>query len=378
MPLQIIRNDLTRMACDAVVNPTDEALSGSGGVDAQLHRAAGPALDLACARIGYCAPGSAVLTEGCELPARYIIHTVGPRWVGGEQGERETLASCYRSALSIASEKQLSSIAFPIISAGTFGFPKAEALEIAVREIRAFLSEHEMDVTLVVFDRECYEISADRYARVQSFIDEAYVDLHAEFDVFSNYRREDRPIIESDMEPAGSFSASFDADLKEASFEKESRPSAPAPQSAGPATPREAKASRPKPRPLGQASKPIAAFRPDRVLDESFSQMLLRKIDERGLKDADCYKRANVDRKLFSKIRTNPDYRPSKVTAIAFAIALQLDLDETRELLMKAGYALSRSQRFDVIIEYFIREQIYDIYEINETLFAFDQQLLGA
>ena len=378
MPLQIIRNDLTRMACDAVVNPTDEVLSGSGGVDAQLHRAAGPALDLACARIGYCAPGSAVLTEGFELPARYIIHTVGPRWVGGEQSERETLASCYRSALSIASEKQLSSIAFPIISAGTFGFPKAEALEIAVREIRAFLSEHEMDVTLVVFNRECYEISAERYARVQSFIDQAYVDTHTSFSNAPCYRREERPVFESSTEPGACFSASYNADLQEASFEA-SRPSAPAPQSARPAPPKEAKASRPKPRPLGQASKPAgAAFRPDRMLDERVSEMLLRKIDERGMKDADCYKRANVDRKLFSKIRTNPDYRPSKATAIAFAIALRLDLDETRELLMKAGYALSRSQRFDVIIEYFIRAQIYDIYEINETLFAFDQQLLGA
>jgi len=378
MPLQIIRNDLTRMACNAVVNPTDEALSGSGGVDAQLHRAAGEKLDQACARIGYCAPGGAVLTEGYDLPARYIIHTVGPRWIDGEHGERETLASCYRSALSLASGKRLTSIAFPIISAGTFGFPKAEALEIAVREIRAFLSEHEMDVTLVVFNRECYEISAERYARVQSFIDEAYVDAHADFDVVSNYRREEPPVFASSMEPDACFSASYSAGPP-ASFEKESRPSAPAPQSARPAQPREAKASRPKPRPLGQASKPAgAAFRPDRMLDESFSEMLLRKIDERGIKDADCYKRANVDRKLFSKIRTNPDYRPSKVTAIAFAIALRLDLDETRELLMKAGYALSRSQRFDVIIEYFIREQIYDIYEINETLFAFDQQLLGA
>lgn len=382
MPLQIIRNDLTRMACDAVVNPTDEALSGSGGVDAQLHRAAGEKLDLACARIGYCAPGEAVLTKGYDLPADYIIHTVGPRWAGGEHGERETLAACYRSALSIARKKQLSSIAFPIISAGTFGFPKAEALEIAVREIRAFLSEHEMDVTLVVFNRECYEISAERYARVQSFISEAYVDAHADVSNVSWYRREERPAFESSMESDACFSVSYDADLKESSFEAP-RPSAPAPQSARPEMPRESKTTRPKsrpePRPLGRKVRPSgAAFRPDRMLDESFSQMLLRKIDECGMKDADCYKRANVDRKLFSKIRSNPDYRPSKATAIAFAIALELDLKETRELLMKAGYALSRSQRFDVIIEYFIREQIYDIYEINETLFAFDQQLLGA
>ena len=380
MPLQIIRNDLTRMACDAVVNPTDEALSGSGGVDAQLHRAAGEKLDLACARAGFCAPGEAVLTKGYDLPADYIIHTVGPRWVDGEHGERETLAACYRSALSIASKKRLTSIAFPIISAGTFGFPKAEALEIAVREIRAFLSEHEMEITLVVFNRECYEISAERHARVQSFIDQAYVDTHTVYGSIQNRPRTERPVFESSM-PEEAFSASIDADLQE----KSARPASadtirpPALPSSRPETPREAKASRPKPRPLGRKGRPSdAVFRPDRMLDESFSQMLLRKIDERGMTDAECYKRANVDRKHFSKIRKNPNYRPSKVTAVAFAIALELDLDETRELLMKAGYALSRSQRFDVIIEYFIREQIYDVYEINGTLFDFDQQLLGA
>ena len=350
MPLQIIRNDLTRVACDAVVNPTDEALSGSGGVDAQLHRAAGEKLARACARIGFCAPGSAVLTEGYDLPARYIIHTVGPRWVGGEHGERETLASCYRSALSIASEKRLTSIVFPIISAGTFGFPKAEALEIAVREIRAFLSEHEMDVTLVVFNRECYEISAERYARVQSFIDQTYVD--ARMGIANHSQSESAPAF---------FEQAVFSSLDEA-------PSAP---SARPA----AKPARPqRPRP---AAKSDSVFRPDRALDETFSQMLLRKIDESGMTDAECYKKANVSRKHFSKIRKDPFYRPSKPTAVAFALALELDLAETREILMKAGFALSHSQRFDIIIEYFIRERIYDVLVINETLFAFDQQLLG-
>ncbi|MBQ3263073.1 MAG: macro domain-containing protein [Oscillospiraceae bacterium] len=351
MPLQIIRNDLTRMAVSAVVNPTDEQLSGSGGLDAQLHRAAGAKLADACARIGFCAAGDAVLTKGYDLPADYIIHTVGPRWVDGNHGERETLASCYRSALALARAKRFSSVAFPLISAGTFGFPKAEALEIAVREIRVFLSEHEMEITLVVFNRECYEISAERHARVQSFIDQAYVDAHAGF---ANHRR-------SESAPVSFEQAAFSS--------SDAAPSAPAPRPA----PKPARPPRPRP-----SAKLDSVFRPDRMLDESFSQMLLRKIDEQGITDADCYKKANVDRKLFSKIRKNPNYRPSKVTVIAFAIALRLDLDETREMLMKAGYALSRSQRFDVIIEYFIREQIYDIYEINETLFDFDQQLLGA
>jgi hypothetical protein len=239
-----------------------------------------------------------------------------------------------------------------------------------VREIRAFLAEHEMDVTLVVFTRECYEISAERYARVQSFIDEAYADSRDDFSNAPSYRREERPVFESSYDPDACFSASYSANLP-ASFE-EPRPPAPA-------QPKEQKASRPKPRPLGQTSKPSgSAFRPDRMLDESFSQMLLRKIDERGMKDADCYKRANVDRKLFSKIRSNPDYRPSKATAIAFAIALELNRRETDELLKKAGYALSRSNKFDVIIQYYIDRKIYNIFEINETLFFYDQCLLGA
>ncbi len=345
MPLNIIRNDLTRMACDAVVNPTDERLSGSGGVDAQLHRAAGAGLDRACARIGRCDPGSAVLTKGYDLPAKYVIHTVGPRWVDGSHGEAEVLAACYRSVLALARSRRFRSVALPIIAAGTFGFPKAQALEIAVREIRAFLRGQDMDVTLVVFNRECFEISAERYARVQAFIDQNYVDARSGR---SNRR-------ESDI----SFSMSFSEALPMSSARPEAKPS-----------------SRPKPRPAMRPSN--AGAGPNRVLDESFSRMLLRKIDERGMTDAECYKKAGVDRKLFHKIRTNPNYRPSKVTAVAFAIALELDLEETRELLMKAGYALSHSQRFDVIIEYFILERIYDRFEINETLLAFDQQLIGA
>ena len=346
MPLQIIRADLTRMVCDAVVNPTDERLSGSGGLDAQLHRAAGAGLDKACARIGSCAAGEAVLTKGYDLPARYVIHTVGPRWVDGSCGEAEVLASCYRAVLSLARSRRFESVAIPIIAAGTFGFPKEQALEIAVREIRAFLREREMDVSLVVFNRECYAISTERYARVQSFIDQNYVDAHT---------------------------VSSSVYLNREEYSAASMPDTmPLPTALG-----KAKSGR-RPRPRPSALPSVAPTGPGRVLDESFSQMLLRKIDERGMTDAECYKKANVDRKLFSKIRKNPDYRPSKVTAVAFAIALELDLKETRELLMKAGYALSHSQRFDVIIEYFIRERNYDVFEINETLFAFDQQLLGA
>lgn len=330
------------MACDAVVNPTNEQLVGTGGVDGLLHRAAGPELDAACARIGYCAPGKAVLTHGYGLPAKHVIHTVGPRWIDGTHGEAETLAACYRASLAIADEQRFHTVAFPIISAGTFGFPKDQALHIAVREISGFLLHHEMTVFLVVYDSGIYQISKQLFQDIAEYIDEHYVQAH------HMYNARESAVLFDDA----------DMDLMYA-------PTAGMP--------------RPKPKQKARGQKPLFHFQDlDRELDESFTQMLLRKIDERGMKDSECYKKANVDRKLFSKIRKDIHYKPSKTTAIAFAVALELDLKETEELLKKAGYALSHSNRFDVIIEYFIVHGNYDVFQINEALFAFDQSLLGA
>lgn len=341
MPLQIIRNDLTLMACDAVVNPTNERLIGTGGVDGQLHRAAGPKLDAACARIGYCLPGEAVLTKGYDLPARYIIHTVGPRWIDGTHGEAETLASCYRASLAIAEREGFQTVAFPIIAAGTFGFPKDQALHIAVREISDFLLRHDMTVYLVVYDSKIYQIGKRLFQDIAEYIDEHYVQAHHMY----NARESTVLFDDADMAPLSAPMAGMAPSMPQ---QKERR-------------------------------KPGFNLRDlDRELDESFTQMLLRKIDERGMKDSECYKKANVDRKLFSKIRKDIHYKPSKATAIAFAVALELDLQETEELLKKAGYALSHSNRFDVIIEYFIVRGNYDVFQINEALFAFDQSLLGA
>lgn len=344
MPLKIIRQDLTLMHCDAVVNPTNESLVGTGGVDGQIHRAAGPALDQACAAIGHCAPGEAVLTPGYDLPARCIIHTVGPVWVDGTQDEANTLARCYRAALSITLEQGFESVAFPIISAGTYGFPKDQALQIALRELGRFLLEHDMMIYLVVFDSGVFQISRQLFQDITEYVDERYVESHQ-----SHRRREWQG------------SVLLNADM--------ARPSVPMPTSAASMS----EAAPPCPKPASIDLREL-----ERELDESFSQMLLRKIDERGMTDAECYKRANVDRKHFSKIRSDPYYRPSKPTALAFAIALELDLQETEELLRKAGYALSHSYRFDLIIEYFIVHRYYDILKINEALFAFDQALLGA
>ena len=345
MPFQLIRADLTTMDCDAVVNPTNTELIGTGGVDGQIHRAAGVKLDEACEKIGFCAPGGAVLTRGYDLPAKHIIHTVGPVWIDGTHGEAETLAACYRSALAIAEKKRFKTVAFPIISAGTFGFPKDQALQIAVREISDHVLRYDRTVYLVVYNRELFQISKKLFRDVGEYIDEHYVQEHS---FPSNARRR-----ESYSAPQAGMSMPL--------------PSAPS------------SVPRPEREPADASfSMAFGKVEPDMELDESFQQMLLRKIDESGMTDPQCYKKANIDKKLFSKIRKDIHYKPRKATAIAFAIALELDLEETEELLRKAGYALSHSSRFDVIIEYFIVNRKYNIFEINEVLYRYDQTLLGA
>ena len=332
MPLIIVRNDITTMRVDAIVNAANESLLGGGGVDGCIHRAAGPELLAECRRLGGCRTGEAKLTRGYRLPCKYIIHTVGPVWHGGDHGEQEQLVSCYRTSLALARKHHCQTVAFPLISSGVYGYPKEQALRTAMDAIGAFLLEHDMTVYLVIFDRSAYQISSRLFADIAAYIDDHYVDAHTDF-IRSRPCPASIP-VETQMAPSPAFSP----------------------------------ASRP-PRRLDDRLK---------HLDAGFSETLLTRIDRSGKKDSEIYKRANVDRKLFSKIRSNPDYRPSKPTALAFAIALELDLNETRDLIARAGYALSRSSKFDVIIEYFISQRNYNIYEINEALFAFDQSLLGA
>ena len=323
MPLLLVRNDLTKMPVDAIVNAANESLLGGGGVDGCVHRAAGPELLEACRALGGCKTGEAKLTAGFRLPCRYVIHTVGPVWRGGTHGEREQLASCYRSSLALARAHGCETVAFPLISSGVYGYPKDQALRVAVDTIGAFLAENDLTVYLVIFDRASYEIGGKLFADIAAYIDERYVDAHT--------------------------------DLRRVSVAENRMPSA-------------------------CEAAPMAASGLDEALahlDAGFSETLLKLIDRSGKKDAEVYKKANVDRKLFSKIRNNPDYKPSKPTAVAFAIALELSLPETRDLIARAGYALSASSKFDVIVEYFIARKNYNIFEINEALFAFDQSLLG-
>ena len=323
MPLQMVRNDITTMKVDAIVNAAKNSLLGGGGVDGAIHRAAGPELLEECRTLGGCPTGQAKITKGYRLPAHYVIHTVGPIWRGGDHGERELLRSAYRSSLELALEYGCQTVAFPLISSGAYGYPKDQALKVAVDTIGDFLLSHDMTVYLVIFDRAAYTIGGKIFSNIAAYIDDHYVDEHTQ----------SRWEMSSEEEPmeAQLWCASAPLSLDEA---------------------------------LGQ-------------LNESFTQMLLRKIDERGITDAQCYKKANIDRKLFSKIRSDVHYKPSKPTAMAFAIALELPLDEARELLQKAGFAFSHASKFDIIVEYFIAHQNYNIFEINEALFAFDQSLLG-
>ena len=348
MPLQIVRNDITKMKVDAIVNAANESLLGGGGVDGCIHRAAGPELLTECETLHGCKTGSAKITKGYKLPCKYVIHAVGPRWYDGRHGERELLTSCYRTSLMLAKEYGCESAAFPLISSGIFGYPKDQALKVAIDTISSFLLENEMTVYIVIFDRKAYQISGKLFADIAAYIDDRYVDEHT--DSRSEWLR--RMSASRMEEPMPCESSVCDEDAIEQLIP-----------------------------PVSAAAAPKKAATLDDALgqiDESFSEMLLRKIDERGMTDAQCYKKANIDRKLFSKIRSDKLYKPSKPTAIAFAIALELSLDETRDMLMKAGFALSHSNKFDIIIEFFISMGNYNVFEINEALFAFDQSLLGA
>ena len=343
MPFEIIRDDLTRVHADAIVNAANSALQQGGGVCGAIFAAAGAEkLQRACDAIGHCPVGEAVMTDGFALPARYIIHTVGPVWRGGAYGEEKILADCYAHSLALAKDHQLESVAFPLISSGIYRFPKDKALTIATSAISAFLAENEMQVYLVVFDDDAFTLSEQRFSSVRQYIDKHYIKKH-------DYST-GRVLREAEL-----------AQYNREDLAQES------PQAN-------------VPRPMASSPKKSKRSLEHLVehLDESFSQMLLRLIDAKGKTDVETYKRANLDRKLFSKIRSDRYYKVSKPTALALAIALELSLDETRDLLAKAGFALSHSSKFDVIVEYFIKEGTYDIFEINETLFAFDQVLLGA
>ena len=385
MPFEIVRNDITKMNVDAIVNAANSSLLGGGGVDGAIHKAAGPALLEECRTLGGCEIGEAKITKGYQLPSKYVIHTVGPIWHGGNDGEKEQLTACYENSLELAFSHHCETVAFPLISAGSYRYPKDKAMSVAVGAITRFLLDHDTTVYLVVFGSAEFMASKKLFRDVQEYID----DVYAENNILSNRR----PYIERQWDQSqicpsqlaaefdeqslksevDSTSASLFENLASLEIEEDSTSFTEAIEKWQKHSEGEALSGH-------RYSAPFAASLEEllKKTDESFSQALLRLIDEKGLTDTQCYKRANVDRKLFSKIRSNPTYKPSKPTVFAFAVALELSLSETVSLLHKAGFALTHSSKFDIILEYFIRNHSFDIYEINEILFRFDMPLLGS
>jgi len=350
MPLQLIRADITTVKVDAIVNAANTALRQGGGVCGSIFRAAGEKeMQAACDAIGHCNVGEAVITPGYRLPARHVIHTVGPVWQGGHQGEERSLRACYHSVLSLAARHELQSVAFPLISAGIYGYPRAQAIQVAVNAISSFLVQDDapdMDVTLVLFSDKAYQAGGQLFGQIASFLDEHDQALEYHYHECAT-RRPD-----------------FNVPPPCASMPVER--SAPAPQRQGAPLPRH---------PISQ----IVDWAKDRFgREETFSDCLLRLIDRTGEKDSTIYHRANIDRRLFSKIRSQKQYQPSKSTVLAFCLALHLTEEEARELLSHAGYALTDSNRRDLVIAYCLRHRVYDVFDVNQALFELDLPPLGA
>lgn len=351
MPFYIVRNDITKMNVDAIVNTANPKPVIGSGVDSGIHKMAGPKLLEARKKIGDIAVGDAVVSDGFHLSAKYVIHTSGPVWQGGSQGEIDALTSCYKKSLQLAVKQQCESIAFPLISSGNYGFPKGVALQTAVSAISSFVMEQEIDAYLVVFDKEAYSLSEKLLADVKSYIDEHYVEeIHEKEYEGDDYRRR-------------FFGRRAEVEARSCSYLMEEQCGAIEETDAAPHA--------------GQVSKRSLEDLLKEV-DDSFATHLFRLIDQRKLTDPQVYKKANLDRKLFSKIRNNADYKPGKKTVLSLAIALELSLDETIDLLGRAGYALSKSNRFDLIVEYFIGNRNYNIFEINSTLYDIVEETLSA
>ncbi len=391
MPLNIIRNDISKVSADAIVNTANPQVAIGYGVDQSIYEAAGAEQLLAeRAKIGPMRPGQAAATPAFALDAKYIIHTVGPVWEGGGYGERETVASCYKESLRIADELHCEAIAFPLISTGTFGFPKDEALQIAIREISSFLFTHDMTVYMVVYDKSAFVISTKAFGEVRSYIEEQDVkppaasyygekgDTRLERRRLNAIRAWRKDAELSHVPPAGGAVgggwARKSAKVPEAELVEEMIAADLEESDIYDACEADDAMSAPS-----EASFTLAPGSLDEILEqegETFQQMLFRIIDRKGMTDPEVYKKANLDRKLFSKIRGNENYVPSKKTALAFAVALELNLDETADLLRTAGLALSPSSRFDLIVGYCISHKIYNIIEINTYLFDYDEPLL--
>lgn len=340
MPFEIVRNDITNMAVDAIVNTANPKPVIGSGTDAGIHAKAGRALLEARKKIGSIPVGCSAITPGYGLDAKFVIHTVGPVWQGGDHNEENLLRQCYDSALNLALENKCESVAFPLISTGNYGFPKDRALQIAIQAFSSFLLEHEMQIYLVVFHKDAFKLSEKLFNRVASYIDENYVQAKETAEYGGDFHRGYRSAYRRRRDIEAWESAVFE-------------------------------------QPLPYASKAMSLEDMLKQADAGFTETLLKLIDQTGKKDSEIYKKANISKQHFSKIRNNPNYKPTKATAMALAIALELNIEETSDLIGRAGFALTNSSKQDLIVKYFIENRNYNIVEINLALYEFDQGLLG-
>ena len=347
MPFLMIRNDITKVTADAIVNPANRNLLQGSGTSRAIYQAAGEQeLTAACEAIGHCEPGRAVCTPAFGLPAKYIFHAVCPAWQGGGFGEAEQLAGAYHSALELAAEYHCESVACQLLSSGSYGYPKEQAFRIAVDTITQYVMEHDLTVYLVLYDRHSLAVSRKLFTSVEEYIDDHYVAQNDESYQFDRRRRLEEDTALADREyPAQECASPVFATV------------------------------------LRQQSAPMAARSLESLMDnlgESFTTRLLRLIDERGLKDSTVYKQSNISRQHFSKIQCNRDYNPKKKTVLAFAVGLHLSEDETIDLLKSAGYAFSDGSKRDWIVRYCLEQKIYNINQVNTLLFQWNQEQLGA
>ena len=382
MPLKIVRNDITKVKADAIVNSANKNPICGGGAEYHIYEAAGrDELLAAREKVGPLKIAEVAVTPAFALDAKYIIHVVGPKWKGGESGERLALANCYLNALNKALELGCESIAFPLISSGVFRFPKDSALIIALQTIDEFLQTHEMDVQLVVFDRKSFDVSEELCNDIQTYIDDNYVqEKYDDVSEFVRWRRGGDEIRNEDSNRV--FDNQKNDHLDDLKNRRAFAPACAAPKSAGF---RLAK-GRSKIKLCYDAE--FVAEAPCEMENNSLEDLLAKTgetfcdklfsiIREKNLNDVDIYKKANLDRKHFSKIRSNVNYKPTKKTALALAVALRLTLDETKDLLARAELALSPSNKGDLIVSYFISHHKYNIWEINSMLFKFGQPTIG-
>lgn len=314
MSFNIIEGDITKLDVDAIVNAANSSLLGGGGVDGAIHKAAGEKLLEECRGLGGCKTGDAKLTKGYNLLAKYVIHTVGPIWRSGEYGEEKLLRNCYKNSLKIAKDKNLKSIAFPLISSGVYGYPMAGAIDVAISEIKKFLNKNDMKIILVIFNRESFVIPN------------------------TSLRKEISNILNKENKESVNKESVNKASIDKASIDKDAI-----------------------------NNKPTNNFYED----------LIDLTEEKSISLKELYKKANIDEAELEKIESNNEYYPSKNILLSFVIAFKFSLKEMETLLEKYGYKISYDKRYDLIIKYFVENRRYDIFEINTVLFAYKENLLG-